>query len=267
MRIDPLGRTSASPPGPRPGRERFVVLATLGAVVLTGWAYLFLGAGIEMEQMDMGGGRIMLMTPEWTPRYAVLVFVMWGVMMAAMMLPSAAPVLLQIIGRSGQPAGAAPAALFFALGYLAVWIGFSGAATAAQWALDARELLSETMALRDPMAAGLLVLAVGVYQLTPLKHACLSQCRSPAACPTMAGPDGTWMMLRQGVGYGVSCLGCCAVLMVLLFVGGLMSVFWMALIALLVLAEKALPWGGRVARLAGLALIAWGSISLGAAAL
>jgi predicted metal-binding membrane protein len=243
--------------GRRPAR--IAVWAGLAALIAASWAYLLLGAGIEMDKMDMGGGVIMVMTPAWTPGYAALVLLMWAVMMTAMMLPSAAPAIVQ--------AGGVAPALAFTAGYLMVWAAFSVAATLLQWALDSAGLLSETMASSSPVAAGLLIIAVGLYQLAPLQQACLQRCRACADGDLENAMPGGRAMAARGLRYGVACLGCCGVLMGLLFVGGVMNVYWMAAIAIGVLAEKLLPWGGAVARVAGAGLIAWGSILLAAAVL
>ncbi len=212
----------------------------LACVVVLGWAWLLAGAGVGMERMDMGGGSIMLMRPEWTWGYAALVFLMWIAMMAAMMLPGAA---LPILGAASP--------LAFAAGYLAVWSGFGAAATLAQFALDRSGLISDAMALNSGAAAGLLILAVGAYQLAPWKLSSLRRCKS--------APDG----LR----YGASCLVCCWALMALLFVVGLMNLLWVAAIALWVGAEKLLPRGENIARVAGAGLVAWGGLRLALAAL
>jgi predicted metal-binding membrane protein len=238
---------------------RIAVWAGLTALIAASWAYLLLGAGMEMDKMDMGGGVIMLMTPAWTAGYAALVLLMWAVMMTAMMLPSAAPAILQVAGVAS--------ALSFTAGYLMVWAAFSVAATLSQWALDSAGLLSDTMASSSPVAAGLLVIAVGLYQLAPLKQACLQRCRSCADGHPENATPGAGGMVERGLRYGVACLGCCGVLMGLLFVGGVMNVYWIAAIAIGVLAEKLLPWGGGVARVAGAGLIAWGGITLAAALL
>lgn len=208
----------------------------------------------------------MAMRPEWTPGYAALVFATWAVMMAAMMLPGAAPAVF----RAARPApdrqeGARgiAAALAFTAGYLAVWTVFSAAATLAQWALDTSDLVTDALAIRNGVAAGLVIVAVGLYQLTPLKQSCLRHC---ASC--LDGDRGRNARERawRGMRYGVSCLGCCWALMALLFVAGAMNAFWMAAIALWVLAEKNLRWGGRIARLGGAGLVAWGSVALALAA-
>jgi predicted metal-binding membrane protein len=244
-------------------RDRAVVLAGLVAVIAGSWAYLLLGAGIEMELMDMGGGQMMAMPPEWSPAYAALIFVMWAVMMAAMMLPSAAPTVLLVAAlarhRSGNP-GAVPAtAALFASGYLLVWCGFSFTATLLQWALGEAGLLSETMALGNTILASAVLIAAGVYQLTPLKDTCLRHCRSPAEFLIRHWRRGA---LSTGVRHGLFCLGCCWILMALLFVGGLMNLAWIAAIALLVLLEKTMPWGGRMSRLTGALLAVWGAAGL-----
>jgi predicted metal-binding membrane protein len=245
-------------------RNRMAVMAGLAAIVAASWVYLLLGAGIEMDKMDMGGGRIMLMAPTWSAGYAALILLMWIVMMAAMMLPGAAPAILRAAGRGREPDDKTrgTAAPLFTTGYFLVWSGFSVAATLLQWGLDSAGLLSEDMASLNEVAAGLLAVAVGLYQLTPLKQACLARCRACADDPSDA-PQGAGAM-RRGLRYGVSCLGCCSVLMGLLFIGGVMNVLWMAAIAIMALAEKMLPWGRGLARLAGIGLIAWGSIAAAA---
>src|SRR5258706_8675787 len=125
--------------------DRAVVLGSLSFVVVLAWGYLLTGAGVEMAMMDMGGGQLMAMMPEWTLAYGLVVFAMWAVMMVAMMLPSAAPVTLLIAGiarrrgETGTATGLSTAP--FVCGYLAVWFLFAGVATVLQWRLDAAELL------------------------------------------------------------------------------------------------------------------------------
>jgi predicted metal-binding membrane protein len=155
--------------------DRTLVLAALVAVIVLSWVWLLTGAGLKMDQMDMGGGQIMLMAPPWTVQYAAMIFLMWIIMMAAMMLPSAAPAILLVIALTKQRGGphAKRASGEFALGYVAVWGAFSLIATGLQWALDRAGLLSETMASGNVVLAALLLFAAGVYQLTPWKQACL----------------------------------------------------------------------------------------------
>jgi predicted metal-binding membrane protein len=247
------------------GRDAGSVLFGLVCLVAVAWVYLLAGAGVGMEQMDMGGGNLMLMQPEWTSTYAALVFVMWDIMMVAMMLPSAAPAILQVVGRSNdrpEGMGGIIAALYFTAGYLMIWIGFSGVTTFLQWALSATGQLSETMAIRDGVIAALLVLAIGLFQLTPLKRTCLRRCRLPVRYRSEDQPRSVRALWRLGLREGVSCLGCCWALMCLLFVGGLMNPFWMLAIALWVFVEKSLPQGDRVSLLGAAGLVAWGGASL-----
>ena len=211
------------------------------------WAYLILGEGIEMDEMDMGGGQIMMMAPPWTLGYAALIFLMWAIMMVAMMLPSAAPTILLVTALARDRI--APVAVPFACGYVLVWTGFSLAATALQFGLDRAGVLSETM-------------ATSAYQWTPLKQACLQHCRSPLAFLLGRWRKGAWGAVTNGMRHGLFCLGCCWMLMVLLFVGGLMNLLWIAALAMLVLLEKTLPWGGRTSRATGAALVVWGAVTL-----
>jgi predicted metal-binding membrane protein len=233
------------------------VLVALACIVAVAWIYLLYGAG--MPTMDMGGGKVMLMPPpSWSVGYAAVTFAMWSIMMVAMMIPSAAPVIVRV--ASGAQ-GFSTAALF-TLGYLIVWTIFSAVATTAQWAFDSAHVLSDTMAIRSEVTAGLIVVAAGLYQLSPLKRNCLRRCCSSK---TLTGDDqkrSPSAAVRAGLTYGVSCLGCCWALMCLLFVVGVMNIFWIAAIAVLVLAEKTLPWGLRLARVTAVGLIGWGSVAL-----
>jgi predicted metal-binding membrane protein len=244
--------------------DRALVLAGLALVIVLSWIWLLMGAGIHMDEMDMGGGQVMLMAPAWTVGYAALIFSMWIIMMAAMMLPSAAPAILLVIALKKQQGDdhAARSSGLFALGYLAVWAGFSLIATGLQWGLDRAGLLSETMASGTAVLAASLLIAAGVYQWTPWKQACLRHCRSPFDFLTRYWRRGVFGPTRAGVWHGAFCLGCCWMLMALLFVGGLMNILWIAGLALLVLVEKLAPVGPRVSQLTGLVLIGWGVLVL-----
>lgn len=246
--------------------DRAVVLGSLALVVALAWAWLLLGAGIDMEEMDMGGGQMMLMMPEWSFGYGLVVFAMWAVMMVAMMLPSAAPVTLLVanIARKRAAAGTSVGndTAVFVLGYLAVWTGFSAVATVLQWGLDEAGFLSDTMALANRVGAGIVLILAGIYQWTPLKDACLRHCRSPLDFLLFHWREGRLGALTSGIGHGAYCLGCCWMLMALLFVGGIMNLAWIAAIALLVLLEKTLPWGGWMGRAIGAVLIVWGAVTL-----
>ena len=218
-----------------------------------------------MAEMDMPMGDMAMMMGMWTPGYAAIMIVMWWIMMMAMMVPSAAPMILlyarttrhaQQKGRMEQ--GVVPTAAF-AGGYLVAWLGFSLVATALQYALEQAGLLSSMMmwSLNSWLSAGLLI-AAGLYQLSPLKHVCLKHCRSPVEFLSKSWKPGHGGAFRMGIGHGVYCVGCCWGLMALLFVGGIMNVLWIAGLAIFVLVEKLLPHGGWVARVGGAAAITAG---------
>jgi predicted metal-binding membrane protein len=238
-------------------RDRRVALLLLLAVVALSWGLILLGAGMP----DMGGmDTDMVMEPApWSPGYAVLIVFMWWGMMAAMMLPSAAPAILLYdrVVRRAADAGTG-ATLIFACGYLLVWGAFSLAAAAVHWGLDRSGLLTMGMASASSVLGALLLIGSGIWQLTPLKRACLTRCQSPIqflAHRWRSGPTG---FLRMGMEHGLHCLGCCWMLMALLFYGGVMNLLWIGGIALYVLVEKTTPAGHWVADLAGWALIASG---------
>jgi predicted metal-binding membrane protein len=193
---------------------------------------------------------------------AAAMFLMWWVMMIGMMLPSAAPMTLTFatVNRRRRELGTpyVPTAAFVS-GYLLAWGAFSVAATAAQWALEHAALMPPMTRLSSPLVGGLVFVAAGLYQLTPLKHACLRRCRSPLAFVLERWQEGTAGALRMGAEHGAYCLGCCALLMALLFVGGVMNLLWAAAIGALVLVEKLLPAGEALARGAGVAAIAFGA--------
>ena len=249
--------------------DRAVVLAGLGFVVALAWADLLLGAGVEMDMMDMGGGRMMAMPARWTLGYGLVVLAMWAVMMVAMMLPSAAPVTLLIaaIARKRAASGSTgwSTALFVA-GYLGVWFAFAAVATVLHWRLDIAGLLSPAMALASTVVAGIVLVAAGIYQWTPLKQACLRHCRSPFEFLMFHWRAGALGSLTSGARHGLFCFGCCWMLMALLFVGGVMNIAWIAGIALLVLVEKVAPLGGWMGRATGAMMVAWGAATLVTAA-
>jgi predicted metal-binding membrane protein len=246
-------------------RDRWILLGGLAAVMLLAWIWLVSGAGMEMSAVEMtrmAGMDGWLMQPaEWTPGYAALMVSMWWVMMVAMMLPSATPVLLLYLGIARKKAaGGAPVvpAAVFAAGYLLAWGAFSLAAASLQWGLESLRLLSPMLATGNSwLGAGILV-AAGLWQLTPLKTACLRHCRSPLAFLMHHWRDGRGGALRMGLEHGGYCLGCCWFLMALLFVGGVMNLYWIAGLAAFVLLEKTVPHGHWLGRAAGVALIGWG---------
>jgi len=181
-----------------------------------------------------------------------------SVMMVAMMVPPASPMILLFARvnrqrREGENP-AIPTALFLAA-YLVVWSGFSAVATLAQWGLHSAALLSPMMVSTSPILGGLLLVGAGVFQWTSLKRACLVRCRSPLAFLLAEWRDGPRGAFLMGLRHGVYCLGCCWILMALLFVAGVMNLLWVATLAVFVLVEKVLPRGDLAGRLGGAALI------------
>jgi predicted metal-binding membrane protein len=221
-------------------------------------------ASEAMSEMAMAA----MASAVWTPGYAVLMFFMWWIMMMAMMLPSAAPMILLFatINRKQRATGSpyVPTGIF-AAGYVLVWAAFSLVAVGAQWGLERSGLLSSMLASTSVVLGAGLLIAAGIYQLTPLKHACLRHCRSPLFFITHHWRPGGPGALRMGVEHGAFCTGCCWFLMALLFYGGIMNLYWIAGLALYVLVEKIVPAGHHVGRLAGALLIAWGGALLFAA--
>ncbi len=194
-------------------------------------------------------------SPSDSAAYLTSAFVMWFLMMVAMMLPSAAPMILlySALARRAEARGAvlAPTSVF-AGAYLAVWGGFSALAALAQWLLVRSGTVSDiSLALGSRRVGGAFLIAAGLYQATLLKRACLQNCRSPMAFLVRWWRPGVAGAARLGFAHGVYCLGCCAMLMALLFVFGVMNLVWVAALAVLVLAEKALPHGSRIAVAAG----------------
>ena len=253
-------------------RDRAVVIVALAVITALAWADLvWLAGDMAMGGMDMTGYRMIpagrgLMMPAdapWQPVEFGYVFIMWLVMMIGMMMPSAAPMIL-IYARVGRQAASEgkpfAGSAWFAGGYLLAWTAFSLVATSAQWALERAALLTPMMeSASNRLGAAVLILA-GLYQLAPLKDACLSHCRSPLLFIQQHGgfrrePPGA---LALGFRHGIYCIGCCWALMALLFVGGVMNFFWIATLAILVLLEKVVPFGRVVARAAGLVFIAGG---------
>ncbi len=237
-------------------RDRWLVVSGLTVAIVVAWAYLLNGAGMSMS-MD---------TPvTWSVSYFLIVLVMWWVMMAAMMLPSAAPTILLFAAlnrKLNERGHAAVPASVFASAYLFVWGGFSVLATLLQMKLDQAALLDPMMASASVALGGVLLLAAGVYQLTPLKYACLRHCRSPIHFLSHRWKKGARGAFLMGLEHGSFCLGCCWVMMGLLFYAGVMNLAWIAGIALYVLLEKLAPAGQWLGRTAGVALIIWGVVVL-----
>jgi len=240
-------------------RERGVIWLALVGVTLISWLYLLILAGQMMPRAM--AGMAMPMPAPWTAATFALTFVMWWVMMLGMMLPSAAPMILMFASlnrnKAARGGGFVPTFVFTA-GYLLVWGGFSLAATVAQWGLEGATLLSPMMRTNSVVLGAALLAVAGLYQFSPWKQACLHHCRSPFAFVMNHWRDGWGGALRMGCEHGLYCLGCCAVLMALLFVVGVMNLLWVAAIAAFVFAEKLFPRGAWIARVGGLAMLGFG---------
>ncbi len=239
-------------------RDRAVTLAGLALLAALAWLYL-LGLGREMADMAAMG---MADTGPWTAGNAALAAVMWAVMMVAMMLPAAAPMILvfsTVNRKRTEGAGGAPYVNtpLFVLAYLTVWGAFSVTAALAQWSLHTAALLSKDAMRAAPLAAAVILAAAGVYQLTPLKYACLARCQTPIGFLLSEWREGNAGAFAMGLRHGLFCLGCCWVLMALLFVGGVMNLVWVAALTGFVLLEKALPAGRVVSVISGGALLVW----------
>jgi predicted metal-binding membrane protein len=248
-------------------RERLLVLAGLLLITALAWWWVVIGSGTGMSAYSMTTWRFppplhMARVDIWSPSYALVMFFMWWIMMIAMMIPSATPTIL-LYGhayrhqqRHGKlPAGAVPT-FVFVLGYLLSWAAFSGAATGLQWGLERVALIHQMMMWSiNPIFTAALLIAAGLYQLTPLKTVCLEHCRSPAQYLAQHFRPGAAGAFRLGWRHGAYCLGCCWFLMALLFAGGIMNLVWIAGLAVYVLIEKVAPNGQLIARMAGVAMV------------
>jgi predicted metal-binding membrane protein len=251
--------------GPWSRIDRLVVIGLLFLVGVLAWGFTVHQSKLmdEMEaamwhdmNMSMNG-----MEPSWTAIDALLLFVMWSAMMAAMMVPGASPMVsaFATINRRRRQRSApyVPTAVFL-LGYLIVWIGFSVIATALQWALQSAGLLTTMMQSASHYWSAALFVAAGVYQFSPLKEMCLAYCRTPDSFILSEWRDGPLGAVVMGLRHGLFCMGCCGALMILLFAVAVMDLRWVAALTVLVTAEKILP-GARFWRIGiGAGLIATG---------
>jgi len=260
-------------------RERVVVAAALAAITLLAWAYvLWLAAHMNTlmpaPAMDMSGMGDMsgmdmsaMMQPAfvaWTLPHFLFMFGMWAVMMVGMMTPSAAPMILiyaQVAHQAATLGKSFVSSAWFASGYLLAWTAFALLATLAQWGLERAALLSIMMESSSHIFGGIVLIAAGLFQWTPVKQACLAHCRAPLSFVQRHGgfkPDISGAV-RLGALHGAYCVGCCWALMALLFVGGVMNVLWIAGLMIFVLAEKIIPGARYFSRIAGLIAIAAGA--------
>ena len=251
-------------------RDRALVVSGLAALTLVAWAYLLLTAR-GMGGMEGGAGAagafyeaVMPGTGSWSVVDLLLLFLMWAIMMVAMMTPSAAPLALtfaRLRHRRGR-GGSRVSVGFLLAGYLCAWTGFSALAALAQWGLREAALLSPMMVSSSTLFGGGLLMVAGIFQLTPLKRACLVHCRSPLGFLMSEWRPGRRGAFIMGWKHGVYCVGCCWLLMALLFVGGVMNLLWVAALAAFVLLERVAPGGQLIGRVTGILLLAWGVLLL-----
>ena len=236
-------------------RHERAVTAVLVLVTLASWTWIALMA--RDMYGTMLGASAWMMTAHWDLAHVLLLWAMWAVMMIAMMLPSAAPLVLLYAGalHAQRERRARRSIYALALGYLLVWGLFSVGATLLQRILSSALVLTPMMEPETPIAAAVLLAIAGLYQLTPLKRTCLRVCRSPLSYLLQRWRAGTLGALRLGVDHGFYCLGCCWALMLLLFAGGVMNLGVIVALMLWVLAEKFLPFGEKTATISGVLLL------------
>ena len=245
-------------------RDRWLIGGALAVTVALCWAWI-----VPMARDmygSMRGPSAWMMAGTWDWPHLALLFAMWVVMMAGMMLPSAAPTLLLyagVIRKSPDGARAQAHVYAFAAGYLLVWTAFSLIATVLQRLFSHWLLLSPMMEAEQRGFGGTLLMVAGLYQFTPFKRTCLESCRSPAAFIAQHWKRGLAGGFRLGSAHGLYCLGCCWALMLLLFVGGVMNLWWIGALTALVLIEKLAPLGAQGGRLSGLLMVAMGLWNLG----
>ncbi len=244
-------------------RDRLIMALGLLAILGLSWSYLVTtAAGMRamLGEAEMHAAMGMAEMQSW-PRELVALFAMWAVMMVGMMLPSAAPLILLILGvyRRRDDRHTRQNSMLFVSGYLLAWTIFSLAAASAQVALHRAALLSPDMAARSGALTAAILIIVGVYQWFPIKNACLAHCRSPLSFLSQHWREGLAGAVRMGFFHGLFCVGCCWALMTLLFVAGVMNLLWVAAIAVFVLVEKLWRQGLLFGRVAGVFLILWGT--------
>jgi len=258
-------------------KDKAILIGGLVIVILLSWIYILSGAGMGMDILRMTipnsepmqsmneSNSLMdmdMMPPAvWNSQYAILMFFMWWIMMIAMMLPSASPTILlhaHVIRKNYNEERSLSSTIIFTLGYIFSWGVFSLIATYTQWGLESFGLLSSMMSSNNVILGGGLLLIAGIYQLTPIKQSCLKHCRQPMQFLTEHWRNGIRGAFRMGLHHGLYCLGCCWFLMALLFVGGVMNLFWIGGLAIFVLLEKTIPSGHWVSKITGVFLILWG---------
>ncbi|MGE0736635.1 MAG: DUF2182 domain-containing protein [Alphaproteobacteria bacterium] len=241
-------------------RDRGLLLASLLVLAALAWLYLWFEAD-AMDRMMMGERPMVMLPTAANAGTLALTFLMWAIMMVGMMVPSAAPMILfyaAIVRKNAERGTVLPAVWVFTSGYLLVWTAFSIFAVALQVLFEELRIASSMMVVTDKWLGGSILIVAGIYQWSKIKEACLAKCQSPIQFITMHWREGRLGALRMGAAHGIFCLGCCWALMLLLFVGGVMNLLWVALVAGIVLIEKISRHGKLVGRIADVALAAAG---------
>ena len=252
-------------------RDRQIVVIALVAVGALAWIYTIFGVGMGMSALEMSSMEAAsvngqgITVPMVRMGYVLVLLAMWWVMMVAMMLPSAAPIILLTAALNRRSTSDYPpygTASFFTMGYLLAWLFFSLIAVVVQLVLENKGLFSTMMYSKSSYLTAGLLIAAGVWQFSPIKQACLRHCRSPVDFLTRHRRPGNRGALMMGLHHGTYCLGCCWFLMALLFVGGVMNLYWIAGLALFVLIEKLSVRGVWFGRVTGCGFIIAGSALL-----
>ena len=251
-------------------RDRVIIVVAIIIITCVSWVYLFNLSG-DMDSMSgfdskTGLSRAMPNMVPWGFSDWISMFVMWFVMMIGMMVPTASPMILMFSTVNRQKkAQNQPyvATAVFLSGYVLVWLGFSIGATVSNWVLHSNTLLSGMMGeSTSNLFGGVLLISAGIFQWTPIKKACLNNCRTPMGFLMTEWNNGSYGAFRMGLGHGIYCLGCCWLLMALLFVLGVMNLVWIAVLTALILVEKVAPKGDWVSRITGIGFAVWGIILL-----
>jgi len=242
-------------------RDRRIVLLTLLGVTALAWVYLIVMTLDMGDMLAMAETMTSTRAVSWTAVDSAMTFIMWAAMMMGMMLPSAGPMVLMFTrvnrNQRREDEAVVPTGVFVS-GYIAIWLTFSITATLLQWGFQSVGLISPVIGKVNVVVGGLVLVAGGIYQWTPLKHACLRLCQTPLGFLMTQWRDGVGGAFRMGLAHGAYCVGCCWALMLLMFVGGVMNLLWMVLLTVVILAEKITPPGSWLPRIAGTTLIGWG---------
>jgi predicted metal-binding membrane protein len=238
-------------------RDRIIASLGLTVLVILGWIWnIHLIKTMGSMPVSMPGMNM------WTVHSIVVLWTMWFVMMVATMLPSVSPTVLTFAAierKNTDRSRAIVRTCLFLAGYVAGWTAFCVLVTGAQWALHVTTLLSPQMVSASVRLSGILLLLAGIFQWSSIKHECLSRCRSPIGFLLTEWREGPMGSAKMGFRHGVYCVGCCWLLMTLLFVVGVMNLMWVALLSVIVLMERVFPHGEKIAKFCGVLLFAWGA--------